>query len=122
MTRTRLRGFTLIEIILAMLIFVVAIVAITEAISLQLRTERLAEDTSRAVMLSENLLEEIRYTGKLEEKDDSGTYEKSNAGFDWKYSIKRNGTGGLYDVTATVSWSDGRSKREQVLATRMASR
>ena len=119
---TRRRGFTLIEILLALIIFSAVIVAIIEGITLQLRAQQVAEDTSRAVMLAESIMDQIRYEEFLSETEESGEFENANAGFSWEYQVAQADVENLWEVTVTVSWSDGAAERDHTLQTLMADR
>lgn len=121
MTRTP-RAFTLIEILTALMIFSLVIVAVIEAITLQLRAQQIAEDTTRAVILAENILEQFRYELDLLEADESGEFEGSHAGMSWNYKVTETESAGLYHVKVTITWEDGAAERTHVVETLMAER
>ena len=60
LNRSRRAGFSLFEVLLALTIFSIAIVAIAEGITIHLRAERLAEETTRAALLAQNILAGVR--------------------------------------------------------------
>ena len=77
-------------------------------------------DRQRALMLAQNVLEEIRYTEVFETGEDQGDFEDEDAFFRWRTEIRPNDRfDGLLDVAVTILWNDGR-EREYTLATQIA--
>jgi len=116
------RGFSLFEILLALAIFSVAFFAIVEGVTVQIRAEKLAEDHTRAAMLAQNVIEEIRYGGVLEETSESGEFEDENVGFDWSYTLEETELEGLYRLRMGVNWSDGLSRKSYETETMLSER
>ena len=101
------RAFTLMEVLLALALFSIAILGIVEGIAVQVRTERLAVETTRAVMLAQNIIEEIRYTGDLTVQSRSGEFTGEDIGFAWQYEMKESDVPGLWQIVVVVSWAAG---------------
>lgn len=97
---------------MALSIFTITIVGIIEAIGTQIRIEKIAEDHTRAVILAQNILEEIRFTNEIQEDTKSGEFEGIESGFKWQYEIRETELEGLYEIDVTVSYSGGSSGRE----------
>lgn len=116
------RAFTLIEVVLALMIFSVAITGIIQAIAVQVRTQQLAEDITRATILADNLMDEIRFNQPLEEDEQSGIYAGLDLGFSWSYRREETGQDGLDKYTVTITWQDGRAERSHVLEALLATR
>ena len=76
------RGFSLLESLTGLMIFSVAIVGIIEAVTLQLKSEAVAEDTTKAVMLAQDLVETLRLTGDLAAGEESDEFDGPNRGFE----------------------------------------
>lgn len=121
---TRLRhqhlSFTLIEVLLALLIFTVAIVAIIEGTTEQVRAHQIAEETTTAVMLAESLLEQIKTEGDFSEREENGEFSGEFAPFDWEYRIEDTLTEGLVRARVAITWVDGRTERAHALETYLA--
>lgn len=113
--RRRSRGFTLVEVLSALLIFSVAIVALIRSLGDSTAMQSSMIDRARAADLAENILEEIKYTGEIEIGSEEGEFEGGDATFSWKTEITETETPGLVQVAATVSWKEG----EYVLTTLM---
>lgn len=105
--RRSCHAFTLIEILTAMSIFSVAFVGIIEGITIQIRAEKLAENTTRAVILAQNLIEEIRYAEDFELASETGEFTGPDTGFIWMYDLVEGDMLGLYTLTVTVDWDNG---------------
>jgi len=116
------RGFSVLEVLLALTIFSVAVVGIIEGITLQLHSERNAEEITRAAILAQNVLEEIRQAGEYSEDSQTGKFEGDDAGFEWQYDMTGAGVDGLYKVTVRVFWSDGVTQRDYRAETYLSER
>ena len=79
------KGFTLIEVMVALAILGIAITVIVELFSGNLRLARKSEDFSRAVFYGRQLLEELCLKQKFPKNVEEGTFEGN---FRWKYEIE----------------------------------
>ena len=113
------RGFTLIEVLAALLIFSVAIVGIIEGVGSALSYQADLSMRQRAAMLASNVLEEVKYTGDLSEGEDQGQFEGDDAVFTWKSAIEEGDIPGLMKVTATVAWGPQENSKEYVITAMM---
>lgn len=121
-TRCSRLGFSMLEVLLSLTIFSIAVVGIIEGITLQLRSERGAEEITRAAILAQNVLEEIRQSGEYSDDSQKGRFEGEDAGFEWQYDMTETDTNGLYKVSVTVLWSDGMAKRDYAIETFLSER
>lgn len=80
------RGFTLIEVVVAMAILGVGLVVIIELFSGGLRLEKTSEEFSQAVNYARMKMEEISLQEKIEEGTQSGQFDKF---FRWETEWKR---------------------------------
>jgi type II secretion system protein I len=118
----RRRAFSLLEVMLALTIFSVALVSVIEGIAVQIRAEKLAEDTTRAAILCQNILEEVRYSGNYEEETMNGAFEGHDLGFEWEYGMEETDVEGLFTIKVVVSWSDGLARKNHTIETYLAER
>ena len=116
----RSAGFTLIEVLLALMIFGVAIITFVESMGMATRAQGDLADRQRASMLAENILEEMLYSGEFEEGEDSGELGEANAGYTWATQVERDPDHEtLFHVRVTIAWDNGR-RQSYELATMIA--
>ena len=118
----RRRGFSMLEVLLSLTIFSIAVVGLIEGITLQIRSERGAEEITRAAILAQNVLEEIRQSGEYSDDSQKGRFEDEDAGFEWQYDMTETSVDGLYKVMVRVLWSDGLAQRDYQVETFLSER
>jgi general secretion pathway protein I len=82
----RNRGFTLIEIVVALAILGVGLIVIIELFSGGLRLGRISEEYTQAVGLARMKLEEISLAEQLREGSEKGEFNKD---FRWQVGVKK---------------------------------
>jgi prepilin-type N-terminal cleavage/methylation domain-containing protein len=82
----RQRGFTLIEIVVAMAILGVGLIVIIELFAGGLRLGRASEEYSKAVSLARMKLEEISLNPILQEGNETGEFDKD---FRWQVAVTK---------------------------------
>lgn len=100
----RRRGFTLVEVLAALVVFGIAMMALVEGLAGASRIQANLENEYRAAMLAENVLEEIIYSQRYELGRDEGEFEGENSGYQWTTEIEETQTVRLLSVAVTVSW------------------
>ena len=98
-------GFSLIETLAAVAIFGVTIVALIQGIAMALSTWRVAEDQTNALMLADNVLQEIVYNGNFTAGEDGAQYEAPDDRFSWASKIAETDFDDLFAITVSVSWN-----------------
>lgn len=111
------RGFTMIEVLAALLIFSVAIVGIIEGMGTALAYQGDLVMRQRAAMLASNVLEEIKYQGDLTEGQDAGQFDGDDAVFTWQTDIETTDVQGLMMVTSTVAWGPQGNMKDYSITT-----
>src|SRR5688572_4199463 len=81
-------AFTLVEVIAALMIFGIALVAFMQNIGDSNRLQADLASRQRAQMLAQNLLEELRLGGNYEAGQDNGEYDGENAIYRWSTDIQ----------------------------------
>ena len=116
-------GFSLVELVAALAIFGIAVVAVLELTTTSLRATRVAEDGTRATFLAQAVLEETLAEGLLLEGEQSGEFGAEFPNASWRCIIEQDADNDeLYAVTVTVEWPGGDSMHEFRLATLAAER
>jgi len=125
----RQRGFTLLEVLLAFVVFAMSFAVILEIVAASTRSTVRARDYSEAALLAQSLMETVGTEVPLE----AGGWEgETEDGFLWTLEItdfegvgedvrtlelaEQNGTR-LYWVDLNLSWEDGRGGRDASFTT-----
>jgi len=115
------RGFTLVEILAALLIFGLVVVALLEGLAGTTSIQGDLAAMQRAAMLAENVLEEVRLEGSLEAGETSGRFDGEDSAYGWKTTIAKTSTTDLMEVSVRVSWNTGRGEKDTALTTLLLS-
>jgi prepilin-type N-terminal cleavage/methylation domain-containing protein len=92
-------AFTLIEVMVAMGIFVMAMFAILEVVSTNLRN---AKQLQKPRVDASLLISDLYQTNKLYEGNDSGDFDKLYPGYQWESTTTKVGTNGLFQVDFVI--------------------
>lgn len=95
-------GFSLLEVMCAVLILGVAVVGMTHGVATALRSSKESEIETRAALMAAGRIELLRAEGLLSEGERDGTGEQDLANYQWTESITETDIEGLYDVVLTV--------------------
>lgn len=106
--RSRARGFTLIEMIVATIVLVVGGVAAMMAISSSIRSIGIAESYSKAALLAEQRIAELETEpDSLTTGDQQGDFGTEYPGYQWSQSVEPTDLADAYSVTLVVTWNMG---------------
>ena len=100
-----LQGFSLVEVLCAVLIVAVALVGLTEGISTALRSNKDSELQTTAVLFAAGLIETARAEGGLVNGTSEGACGPGLTQYEWKQSITSADIDGLHEVTIAVHHS-----------------
>ena len=103
--RSRAGGFSLVEVLCAVLILGIAIVGLTEGLTGALTSNKEAEVQSAAALLAAGQIETLRAEGYLVEGETEGEGEGNLASYKWRQNVTETTTEGLYEVTVVVERS-----------------
>jgi general secretion pathway protein I len=112
-------AFSLLETLVAVTIFSVAIVAIIETIAANSRAQAWIESESHAVVLAQNIMEEMEYAGGLRTGTDGGDFEGDDSRYSWSSEVLETEPQGLFEVHVSVNWTEGEAQRDFQLVTYM---
>jgi general secretion pathway protein I len=120
-------GFTLLEVLLAVVILGVSLTTILLQFQTALHAGSISQDRTNAVIYAKEKLESLKIEDELSESSQSGTFEN---GYEWEtevslyeyedqaddisYEDLRHET---YKLRATVKWNSGINKRQVELIT-----
>lgn len=127
---TQTRAFTFVEVIVALTIASISMLALLKLHLISIRTTETAEITSQAVFLADEKMAEKLALGYPKEKTDSGTVEKNGLPLHWQTEVtdlqspqldEANITG-LRKVLVDVSWKQGTGRKHLQMSTYVAGR
>ena len=104
--RNATRGFSLVEVMCAILIFGVSVVALTRGLTAALLANKESEAQTSAALIAAGRIELLRAEGYLLEGEDSGGCGPSMPHYQWRQSVESTSNEGLFEVTITVEKSD----------------
>lgn len=99
-------GFSLVEVLCALVILGVGLVGVTQGITLSLHSSKDAEHYTTAVLLAAGKLETIRTEGYLTSGEDDGEFGDAFPQLSWKQNVKETSLDGLYEVEVTIELRD----------------
>lgn len=95
-------GFSLIEVMVAILILGVALVGLTHGITTALASNKEAELQTTAALFAQGKIEELRAEGFIEAGEDEGDCGDELALYQWRQTIAATDIAGLHEVTVVV--------------------
>jgi general secretion pathway protein I len=95
-------GFSLIEVMIAILILGIALVGLTRGITSALGSSKDSEQQTTAALFAAGQIEELRAEGGITDGDTDGDCGDALPLYSWKQSIAPGEIDGLHEVTVTV--------------------
>ncbi|HEV2210175.1 MAG TPA: prepilin-type N-terminal cleavage/methylation domain-containing protein [Verrucomicrobiae bacterium] len=95
-------GFSLVEVIVAILILGIAVAGLTEGITNALSSSKESELQTTAALLAQGRIETLRAEGDYTDGDTGGDFGSEFSLYKWKQTIKGTEFEGLHDVTVTI--------------------
>ena len=118
--QVRQRGFTLLEVLLALTVFVLTFGAILEDLGTASRNVRVAGDLGYVALIAQNRLDEVGVSEAIEPGVKTGTldekyrYELNITPYEPADSnVPPNGAAQLFRVELAVSWGNGAQTRTE---------
>jgi type IV pilus modification protein PilV len=99
-------GFSLIEIMCAILILGIALVGLTEGMTTALRSTKESEIQTAAALLAAGQIENLRADGFVVDGDTDGDGDGALSNFHWVQVVSATDTEGLHNVKVTVELAD----------------
>jgi type IV pilus modification protein PilV len=102
-------GFSLIEVLCAILVLGVGIVGLTHGLTTALSSTKESELQTEAALLAAGRMEMIRADGYLVDGSEEGDGDEGLGHYHWQQTISRTDIEGLHEVTVAVQ--QGRSEK-----------
>lgn len=128
--RERARAFTFVEVIVALTIVSISLLALLRLHVISIRTVSTAQVKSQAVFLANEKIAETLAVGYPKQGSDSGSVEKNGLSLNWRTEVKEvrlpeldeaNVTG-LRKILVDVSWKQGAGRQNLQMSTYVADR
>jgi type II secretion system protein I len=124
----RPRAFTFVEVLVALAIVSISLVALIRLHIISVNMTDTAEITSQAIFLAEEKIAEALACGYPKEGVDSGTVEKRGLAFDWQTEVAElrrpqlaeADVTGLREILVDVSWQQGSGRKHLQMSTYIA--
>ena len=114
LTRARCcRGFTLIEVVAALLVIALAFLALLQTEGLNTTRTLHTEMLTGAVHLAESRMEELFSGGSADLISDEG--EQEDGSYSWERVVSDTEFEGLKEVRLTIRWNEGNHEEEYVV-------
>jgi type IV pilus modification protein PilV len=104
--RHRNAGFSLIEVMCAILILGIALVGLTQGITAALKSSKESELQTTAAMIAAGQIETLRADGSVMDGEEEGECGEGLSLYRWKQSITSTSIAGLHEVTVVVQNSN----------------
>jgi prepilin-type N-terminal cleavage/methylation domain-containing protein len=98
----RSRGFSLVEVMCAILILSFGLVGLTEGITVALGSNKESEIQTGAALLAAGQIETLRAEGNITAGETEGEGDGGLSLYKWKQTIKETKVDGLYEVSVVV--------------------
>jgi general secretion pathway protein I len=95
-------AFSLLEVIIAIAVLGIALVGLTEGISVALRSSKDSEQQSTAALFAAGVIETLRADGGYVDGETDGDCGQDLPLYRWKQAISPAGVDGLHEVKVTV--------------------
>ncbi len=101
-TRQQKAGFSLVEVMCAIIILGIALVGLTQGITTALSSSKESELQTTAALLAAGQIETLRAEGYLTERTTEGEGGEGLSLYRWKQSINSTSIDGLFEVSVAV--------------------
>src|SRR5438067_386603 len=95
-------GFSLIEVMCAILILGIGLVGLTEGITAALRSSKVSEVQTSAALIAAGQIETLRAEGFISDGKTEGECDEDLSLYRWEQSITRTTIAGLHEVQVVV--------------------
>ncbi len=121
------KGFTLLEVMIALAIIAVSLVVILHSQTLGMSLANRSRDLSVASFLAQKRMEEIEMQGFPELGEKEGIVDENYPGFSYRQVVSPGefsgkSLEGLRKITVTISWLDGSEKQSREIISYIAKR
>jgi prepilin-type N-terminal cleavage/methylation domain-containing protein len=110
----RQKGFTLIEVLVALVVAVAAMTLLSQGFSTGARASTTAQFATRAAILGQRVITDLETGAVSSDGNQSGSFE-DEPDFTYRTTSETGEVTGLNKITVTVKWQERNQDREYVL-------
>lgn len=111
MIRSRLNGFTLIEVMVALAIIALSLLAVASVMGDMIDKSNAMREKTYASWIAQNKIAELRLANVLPQVSaTSGEVEYANSTWFWRADVSETGIENLFRINVTVSYPDSSTK------------
>lgn len=111
MPRAKSRGFTLVELMAAIVIFSVGILLVIECLERSAAAARSSETYTRAGLLLQEKLAEVQCETPIKTGKEEGKFEEEET-VSWESEITETSTTNLFEAKVTIKWQGEEGAKE----------
>ena len=115
-------GFSLVEMLAAIMIFGIAVMAVLEVLTTSFRSTIATVGYTEAVFLAQQQLEETIVSTPLLPTTDDGVFGVAFPSHRWKREVEEMEANRLYRVRVDILWNERGRERQYTLTTLVANR
>lgn len=116
------KGFTLLEVIVAMVIVVIGLILISQTFSTGLRAVRVSDKATVARFLAEQKLTELELQDYSTLQTTSGDFGTDYPEFTWQEEVSSTDLDNLTQVNLTISWTEDNATRTLLISKLISNR
>ena len=118
MRRRRQAGFTLIEMVVAIVLLALGVVGALACISSATRSTSISSEYTTAALLAQQKLAEVEaQPDQIQGGEQSGDFGEEYSNFSWRQNIESSNIASLMRVTLSIEWKSGASQRQAQFVT-----
>jgi len=110
-----IKGFTLLEVIVAMVVVVIGLVLISQAFSIGLRAVRVSDKATVARFLAEQKITELEILSFSALQSTTGDFGTDYPGYTWQEEVITTNLDNLIQVNLTIAWIEDNTTRTLVI-------
>ena len=114
------RGFTLIEVLVALTVLAVVLPVAMQGVSIVLQLGADAKHRAEAATLAQGKLDELTATNAWQSGELSGSFSESLPAYHWTATVQPWGDGTMDEVTVEVSWTARQRQKSVIVGTLVA--
>lgn len=115
-------GFTLLEVMVALALIGIALVAILRSLAMSVDVSNESKNISIATLLAKGKMAELESLGFPDVEEASGDFGEESPGFRWERSVSETGVEDLRKIVVRIIWQGNGNDKKVELVTLISKR